>query len=164
MTHSNIEFASLELQRFWTISKNDRHKLRAKFGWRRCHRRPRAPQPTCLAARPRRPPAPRQHSPVPSTPAGPSRLMLIGASTRCPDAQLWLSTSNFARNSSMSHSNIEFASLELQRFWTISKNDRHKLRAKFGWRRCHRRPRAPQPACPSARPSGLSGTAARPCI
>ena len=50
--------------------------------------------------------------------------------------QLWLSTSNFARNSSMTHSNIEFASLELQRFWGISKNDHDKLRAKFGWRWC----------------------------
>ncbi len=32
MTPSNIEFASLELQRFWGISKNDRHKLRAELG------------------------------------------------------------------------------------------------------------------------------------
>ena len=45
MTHSNIEFASLELQRFWGVSKNDHDKLRAKFGWRWCRRRPRAPQP-----------------------------------------------------------------------------------------------------------------------
>ena len=32
MAHSNIEFASLELQRFWGVSKTDRDKLRAKFG------------------------------------------------------------------------------------------------------------------------------------
>ena len=41
MTRSNIEFASLELQRFWGISKNDRDKLRATCGWRWCRRRPR---------------------------------------------------------------------------------------------------------------------------
>ena len=92
----------------------------------------------------------------------------------CPDAQLWLSISNSARNSSMTHSNFEFASLELQRFWGISKNDRDKLRAKFGWRWCGCRPLrpsallasigalarcpAPPPTGPAARPSGLSGT------
>jgi len=69
---------------------------------------------------------------------------------RCPDAQLWLSISNSARNSSMTHSNFEFASLELQRFWGISKNDRDKLRAKFGWRLCRFRPRVPQPGSASA--------------
>ena len=90
-----------------------------------------------------------------------------------PSAQLWLPTSNSARNSSMTHSNIEFASLELQRFWGVSKNDRDKLRAKFGWRWCQRlplrpslpraigasarcparphRPRAPQPTGTAAR-------------
>ena len=41
---------------------------------------------------------------------------------------------NFARNSPAACSNIEFASLELQRFWGVSKNDRDKLRAKYGWR------------------------------
>ena len=39
---------------------------------------------------------------------------------------------DFARNSSLPHSNIEFASLELQRFWGVSKNDHDKLRAKCG--------------------------------
>ena len=39
---------------------------------------------------------------------------------------------DFARNSSMTHSNIEFASLELQCFWGVSKNDHDKLRAKCG--------------------------------
>ena len=45
---------------------------------------------------------------------------------------------NFARNSPAACSNIEFASLELQRFWGVSKNDHDKLRAKFGrrWCRC----------------------------
>ena len=82
--------------------------------------------------------------------AGPGRRagllsVLTCGSVHRPDAHLWLSTSNFARNSSMTHSNIEFASLELQRFWGISKNDRDKLRAKCGWRWCRRRPWAPQP-------------------
>ena len=53
MAHSNIECASLELQRFWGISKNDRDKLRAKCGWRWCRRRPRVPHlgPVDQAAR-----------------------------------------------------------------------------------------------------------------
>ena len=99
---------------------------------------------------------------------------LIGGSICRPETQLWLSTSNFARNSSMAHSNIEFTSLELQRFWGISKNDRDKLRAIFIWRWCGCRPLrpsallasigalarcpAPPPTGPAARPSGLSGT------
>ena len=56
-----------------------------------------------------------------------------------------LSLSDFARNSSMTPSNIEVALLELQRFSRILKNDRVKLRAKFGWRWCRRCPRVPQP-------------------
>ena len=50
-------------------------------------------------------------------------------------AQLWLSISNFARNSPASSSNLEFAPLELQRFWVVWKNDRGKLRATFVWGR-----------------------------
>ena len=42
---------------------------------------------------------------------------------------------NFARNSPAACSSIEFASLELQCFWGVSKNDHDKLRAKFGRRR-----------------------------
>ena len=45
----------------------------------------------------------------------------------------WGMLSNFARNSPLSRSNIELASLELQRFWRILKSDRDKLRAKFVW-------------------------------
>ena len=41
--------------------------------------------------------------------------------------------SNFARNSSAACSNIEFVSLELQRFRAVSKNDRGKLCAKLVW-------------------------------
>ena len=106
--------------------------------------------------------------------------VLTCGSVHRPDAHLWLSTINSARNSSTTHSNIEFASLELQRFWGILKNDRDKLRAKFGWRWCRRRPlrpstprasigasarcparprrpRAPRPTGPAARPCGASG-------
>ena len=39
---------------------------------------------------------------------------------------------NFARNSPVVCSIIEFALLELQRFWGVSKNDHDKLRAKCG--------------------------------
>ena len=40
---------------------------------------------------------------------------------------------NVARNSLAIVSNIEIESLELQRLWAASKNDRVKLRATFGW-------------------------------
>ena len=43
--------------------------------------------------------------------------------------------SNLARNSPAAPSNIEFASLELQRFPTVSKNYRLKLCARFIWAR-----------------------------
>ena len=66
------------------------------------------------------------------------------------EVQLWLSISNFARNSSMTHSKFGFASLELQRFWGVSKDDRDKLGATFGWRWCRRRPRAPKSGPASA--------------
>ena len=36
---------SLELQRFWGVSKNDRVKLRARFAWRRHRYRPRGAAP-----------------------------------------------------------------------------------------------------------------------
>ena len=62
------------------------------------------------------------------------------------EASLWLWISNFARNSLSTHSNFEFASLELQRFWGVSKNDRDKLRAKCGRRWHRRRPWVPQPS------------------
>ena len=64
---------------------------------------------------------------------------------RCLEARLQLLIINFARNSFTAHSNIECVSLELQRFWGVSKSDRDKLRAKCGWRWCRRRPWAPQP-------------------
>ena len=96
---------------------------------RPCHR-PRALRPG--------PPDP----PAPSTPVGPGVLM-VGLA-RCLEARLQLLIINFARNSFTAHSNIECVSLELQRFWGVSKSDRDKLRAKCGWRWCRRRPRVPQ--------------------
>ena len=96
------------------------------------HGRSRSPAWTC-----RRPRVPLPGPPVPPapfTPVGPgvlARASRIG-SIRCPESQLRLPTSNSARNSSMTHSNFEFASLELQRFWSVLKNDRDKLRAKCG--------------------------------
>ena len=73
---------------------------------------------------------------------------------------------NFARNSPAACLNIEFASLELQRFWGVLKNDRDKLRAKCGWRWCRRCPWAPQPD-PVGQVARLSETAiafARLCL
>ena len=62
---------------------------------------------------------------------------------------------NVARNSPSSISNVEFTSLELQRFETVFKTDRVKLRATYVWLGPCRRPLAPQP-CPLAS-SGPSG-------
>ena len=58
---------------------------------------------------------------------------------------------NVARNSLVACSNVEFASLELQRLWPISKNDRVKLRAKFVWGLSRWRVSAPQPGSPDRR-------------
>ena len=65
--------------------------------------------------------------PAPSTPV--ARGVLIGVCVVSKPGQA-LSLSNSARNSPASASNIEFMSLELQRFWAISKSDRGKLCAK----------------------------------
>ncbi len=69
---------------------------------------------------------------------------VAGSSPRCP-ARPCRHLIDFARNSPAISSNFEFVSLELQRFRVVSKNDRVKLRAKFGWRWCRRSPRVPQP-------------------
>ena len=100
---SNIEFMSLELQRFQAIFKSDRGKLCAKCVWGGCvgslsGQAP--PPPTGTAARPRCRP---RHS-------------------------------NFACNSPAACSNIEFASLELQRFLGLLKFGPIELHAKFVWR------------------------------
>ena len=116
---SNFEFTSLELQRFRVVSKNDRGKLRAKFVWAR---------PAALG---RRGLARGRYDP------DPPRTSSCLSSITFEAATLWL-PKNVARNSPAISSNFEFMSLELQRFWVVSKNDRGKLRAKFCWRRCRR--------------------------
>ena len=131
---SNIEFRMLELQRFRVVSKNDRGKLRASFVWgQSVHRSAGRPSGalhvgdvcvavTSLARHGRCPPAlrpclrPRQ--------CPPRRWPLL-----CEISE-WF-PSNVARNSPASISNIEFRTLELQRFRVVSKNDRGKLRATF---------------------------------
>ena len=68
--------------------------------------------------------------------------------------------SNLARNSPAAPSNIEFASLELQRFRMVSKNYRLKLCAKFVWVRlatlsgAAARPRLKAGPCSPAPPAG----------
>ena len=111
---SNIEIASLELQRFWAVSKNDRRKLCATFAGvviavtlGCCGQAP--PPPTGTAACHRS--LPRRHS-------------------------------NFACNSPLTISNVEFISLELQRFWTLLKVHAIELHAIFT-ERWRRRPRPP---------------------
>ena len=117
----------------------------------RPRRHPLAPRPSPATAHGHRSQA-LQFPPAPSTPATPG--VLTCGSVRRPEVQLWLSISNFARNSSMTHSNIAFVSLELQRFWGISKNDRDKLRATFGWW-CRRRLSKPAPAAHGRRSRAL---------
>ena len=85
----------------------------------RPRRRPRAPQPG--------PPVP----PAPSTPVGPGRCCLARRVVSRPALAL-PPPIYFARNSPEACSNIEFTSLELQRFRMVSKSDRRKLCATFG--------------------------------
>ena len=97
-----------------------------------------SPPPTGTAARPRleaRPSSP--DPPAPFTPVGPGRGRVPQFCTSKP-GQAPPPPINVARNSPATCSNIEFASLELQCFWGVLKNDRVKLRAKFGrwWCRC----------------------------
>ena len=49
----------------------------------------------------------------------------------CANRTVWCALSNFARNSHVNLSNIELASLELQRFWALLKVHAIELRAKF---------------------------------
>ena len=56
---------------------------------------------------------------------------MVGSLPTQPPIGLTCAISNFARNSPVITSNIEFVSLELQRFLGISKSDRIKLRATF---------------------------------
>ena len=127
---SNIEFRTLELQRFRVVSKNDRGKLRATFVWGQLvHRSAAGPSGAlhagaawCFAL------------PVVSSvwcsalPVAPLVFRVSVASS--VEISAWF-PSNVARNSPASISNIEFRMLELQRFRVVSKNDRGKLRATF---------------------------------
>ena len=94
-----------------------------------CGASPRSP------ARPRRrPPATRQGPPAPSAPVGPGRCsaaLRVGSKPGQAPPPL----SNFARNSLATLSNIEFRSLELQRFWVLLKVHAIELRARF-WEGC----------------------------
>ena len=92
------------------------------------------PPPTGTATRPRHRPWVSQ--PVPSGPSGALHtggagslmcaLRVDSLSGQAPPLPI-----NFARNSPAACSNIECTSLELQRFWGVSKNDHYKLRASF---------------------------------
>ena len=64
----------------------------------------------------------------------PPRPPSIGLTCAVTSARATTTTnqSNVARNSPPHISNFEIRPLELQRLWTISKNDRVKLRATFG--------------------------------
>ena len=98
------------------------------------------------------------HAPSPpmgtaARPFGPSgasipaaRLVLLCVGPSC------LLLSNFARNSPVTISEFELASLELQRFWAVFKSDRGKLRADLVSPRLCCRPRVPQPGLRILRP------------
>ena len=93
VTCSNIEITSLELQRFWAVSKNDRLKLRAKFVWAGSCRRPPAPciglataHRHCPGSVPRSPPVP--STPVPPTPSTPVPPGLLIGVARCFEARV----------------------------------------------------------------------------
>ena len=79
-----------------------------------------------------------------STPA--VRLVLLCVAPSC------LLLSNFARNSPVTISVFELASLELERFWAVFKSDRGKLRADLVSPRLCCRPRVPQPGLRILRP------------
>ena len=76
------------------------------------------------------------HTTLPGTRCGRVvRPRLASASCACqiPAVMVPWFLNNVARNSLAIISNIEMESLELQRLWAMSKNDRVKLRATFGW-------------------------------
>ena len=127
---SNIEFRTLELQRFRAVSKNDRGKLRATFVWGHSVHRSAARRSDALRVGA----AWRSALPVVSSvwcfalPVAP--LVFWASAASSVEISEWF-PSNVARNSPASISNIEFRTLELQRFRAVSKNDRGKLRATF---------------------------------
>ena len=119
---SNIELRTLELQRFRMVSKNDQGKLRAKFVWgQSVHRSADRPSGALQAGA----------AWCFSLPVAP--LVFRASAASSVEISAWF-PSNVARNSPASISNIEFRTLELQRFRAVLKNDRGKLRATFVWR------------------------------
>ena len=60
------------------------------------------------------------------------RLASASCARQIPAVAVPWFLNNVARNSLAIISNIEIESLELQRLWAMSKNDRVKLRATFG--------------------------------
>ena len=79
-----------------------------------------------VVSKPGQAPPPTGAAAMPPTPPPPRRWPLLRG---LPE---WF-PSNFARNSPASISNIEFRTLEFQRFRAVSKNDLGKLRATFVW-------------------------------
>ena len=116
---SNIELASLELQRFWALLKVHAIELRAKF-------LERVSLVTCGRRRTAR------HA---------SAFGLL-----CVNRAVWRAPTNFACNSSVTISGFELAPLELQRFWALLKVHAFELHATFLERvslvTCGRRSRA----------------------
>ena len=89
-----------------------------------------APPPTGTAARPRLTACPCSPvPPAPSTPAAPV-VLVCPARTRRPRAPP-LTLTNFARHSPVTLSNLECASVELQRFQRLLKLPSNELRASF---------------------------------
>ena len=100
------------------------------FGRRRARPPARLGDLTSFGAAPRSPPVPSGPSGALHTGGAGSLMCALrvdSLSGQAPPLPI-----NFARNSPAACSNIECASLELQRFWGVSKNDHDKLRATFG--------------------------------
>ena len=83
--------------------------------------------------------------------ARPRGLVLTCGLARCPDAQLWLPTANFACNSPTTISNSEFTALKSQRFKALLNLHPIELHATF------EEGQALPPTGAADRPSGSSG-------
>ena len=108
---SNHELASLQLQRLWAISKTDRGKLCASFAWLGTAAAQQRGRVLLLT---------------------PVMALLPPTSTAARHRGLPRRHGNFACNSLLAISNVEFVSLELQRFWALLKVQAIELHAKFG--------------------------------
>ena len=135
----NLDFASLELQRFGQCSKNDRGELRATF----------------IRRGPVIPPWPRF---APAVAAPWSRCSPVGAllaggvwcvarsgppGPQCLSLLIAELATNFACNSPVTISNLEFTALELQRFRALLNLHPIELHATFGGERQASLPAAP---------------------